>query len=807
MGLQQCSHYAFVVTQRYCFVCDTGVADELCPTCGTPSWLPADDRFTRRADEHLREIIDQAQPAQVETPPPPTPLPPPLPPSGDDLPFSELEARRESTPRTPGRWAPIAAVVVSGIALMSVLAGPSGNAPEDDVVETPPVTAQTTTTVPTPGSSRGLWSPPMGTWVGGFGFSPNRPDILYGPSITGGLLNISPETAIVDSLPDGRLVGVDWENGQVVLIGSEESGSSIESAPLPSPGPQSTLPLLSPNGARLAMIDGNGVPYVWTIGDGSVVSLGDSASTAVGAIKTFSWSPDATLLALNAFQGGYYLWDLTANEVSRTAMPGRAIAVSRNQVAAWGSDGLELREPTGRVLRRWDDLSPGQPEPLLPDGAFDPQQRYLAVRGRVRSEGSPDGLFVLSVIGTSRELLTTDPAQGFAWSGDGRALYWLNGLGLQAWSADPELASATLVGRGSGEPVQRLRVYDPAVSPVGHPQLATTALLERRDGTVYLQTMEGPLLLDSDVELVTIIPAGIPGSMLSVTKGEEDQPMLFSYKYPVESLQTLGNLNSLQLPEGARIVRAIAMTPSDGRFNPDELAATRWYLETDHGSILHGPEAELFTTAAEGTSLGLLGEYAFHVTPDGSAIQTIPVGVGINTVLTAESLEAERILALGTIRRSLFVLVETDDGEVRLWQIPADSELLGTPLFPPAPSITGWAWPVYTAPGSATGGTILTEPDTGPSGELLAARIDGPDGPTTVLVAAPLALESVCGASAGGACVLGTWPGIPLGFSPDGHWLLVGDGDRYVAHSTVGRGSVALPGPPPDDVAWVEAHR
>lgn len=807
MGVRQCSHYAFVVAERYCFVCDTGVEAETCPTCGTPSWLPSDDQLTRRADEHLREIIDKAQPAQVETPPSPTP--PPLPPSGDDLPLSELETRRASTPRAPGRWAPIAAVVVSGIAVMSVLAGPSGNAPEDDIVETPSVTAQTTTTVPSPGSSRGLWSPPMGTWVGGFGFSPNRPDILYGPSITGGLLNISPETAIVDSLPDGRLVGVDWENGRVVLFGSEDSGSSIESAPLPSPGPQSSQPLLSPNGVRLAMVDGNGVPYVWTIGDDSVVSLDASESVAVGAIETFSWSPDATLLALNAFQGGYYLWDFATNEVSRSAMPGKAIAVSRDQVAAWGSDGLELREPSGRVLRRWDDLSPGEPEALLSDGAFDPQQRYLAVRGRVRSEGGPDGLFVLSVIGTSRELLTTDPAQGFAWSGDGSALYWLNDHGLQAWSADPELASATLVGRGSGEPIQRLRIYDPAVSPVGPAQLATTALLERRDGTVYLQTMDGPQLLDSEVELATIIPAGIPGSILSVAKGEDDQPVRLSYKYPVESVQTLGNLNSLQLPESARIVRAIAMTPfdSDGRFSPEELAATRWYLETDHGSILHGPEAELFTTAAEGTSLGLLGGIAFHVTPDGSAIQTIPVGVGINTVLNAESLDAERILALGSIRRSLFVLVATGDGEVRILQVPADSELLGTPLFPPAPSITGWAWPVYTAPGSATAGTILSDPDDGPSGELLAARIDGPDGPITVVVAAPLALESVCGASAGGACVLGTWSGIPLGFSPDGHWLLVGDGDGYVAHSTVGRGSLAMPGTPPDEVAWVEANR
>jgi hypothetical protein len=363
-----------------------------------------------------------------------------------------------------------------------------------------------------------------------------------------------------------------------------------------------------------------------------------------------------------------------------------------------------------------------------------------------------------------------------------------------------------MVDRGAGEVVQRLRVYDPAISPVS-PALTSSALVELRQGSLYLRTMDRLSLLGAEQGLATIIPAGIPGSILSVARGEAEQPVRLSYKYPVESEQTLGNLNTLQLPDEARIITAIALTPfdSDGRFLPEELEATRWYLETDSGSILHGPEAELFTTAAEGSSLSFLGTTAFHVTPDGSAVQTLPAGVVINTVLTAADLEAERILAVGTVRRALFVLVEAADGEVLIWQVPADSELLATPLFPPAPTMTGPAWVVHRSVGSATGGAILTEPDTGPSGELLAVRIDGPDGPITVVIAAPLALESVCGAGAGGACVLGTWSGSPLGFSPDGNWLLVGDGDEYFAVSTVGRGSMVLPDVAPDDVAWVEA--
>jgi hypothetical protein len=337
--------------------------------------------------------------------------------------------------------------------------------------------------------------------------------------------------------------------------------------------------------------------------------------------------------------------------------------------------------------------------------------------------------------------------------------------------------------------------------------LATTALIERRAGTLYLRTMDGPSVLDTEEGPATIIPAGIPGSILSVATGEAERPVTLSYKYPVETELALGNLNSLQLPDDPRIIRAIALTPfdSDGRLLTEELEATRWYLETDSGSILYGPQAERFTTVAVGSSLGLLGGTAFHVTPDGSALQTIPVGFETNTVLIAEDFDAERILAVGTVRRALFVLVATTDGEVLVWQVPADSELLATPLFPQAPSITSWGWVVYSSPGPATGGAILTDPDTGTSGELLATRIDRPDGPITVVMAAPLTLESVCGANAGGACVLTEVPGRPLGFSPDGNWLLVGDGDDYFAVSTVGRGSVVLPDVAPDEVAWVEA--
>ena len=71
-------------------------------------------------------------------------------------------------------------------------------------------------------------------------------------------------------------------------------------------------------------------------------------------------------------------------------------------------------------------------------------------------------------------------------------------------------------------------------------------------------------------------------------------------------------------------------------------------------------------------------------------------------------------------------------------------------------------------------------------------------------MAAPLALESACGTSAAGACVLSETFGSPLGFSPDGNWLLVENGDEYLAVSTVGRGSATLPDAPPDEVAWVE---
>ncbi len=172
-------------------------------------------------------------------------------------------------------------------------------------------------------------------------------------------------------------------------------------------------------------------------------------------------------------------------------------------------------------------------------------------------------------------------------------------------------------------------------------------------------------------------------------------------------------------------------------------------------------------------------------------------------MLTAADLDAERILAVGVVRRTLFVLATDDVGSAQIWQVPGDSPLLTTPFFPVAPSITWYKWSVYTSTEPITGGRILADPDAGPGGELLAAQLDRPNGPITVVLASPLALESVCGALAGGACVVAEISGSPLGFSPDGNWLLIDGNSGYSALSTVGRGSVLISDRVPDDVAWV----
>jgi WD40 repeat protein len=712
---------------------------------------------------------------------------------------------------------PIAAIVVGGIIFLSVLTGPSGLEPEDETPTTQPITAQTTTTVQVPGSSRDVWRPPSGTWVGGFSFSSSRPETLYGPSLTPGLLNIGPDTVIVDALPDGRLVGVDQAGQRVVLIGSGPGAE--ETALLLWPGSESMPPLLSPDGTRLAMIDATGVPFVWTIGTPAdlevstseqLISPRDSAATAVEAIASLTWAPDSSLLALNAFQGGYYLWDLATNSVSRTSTPGRAIAVSNTRVAAWGSTGLELRDLTGRVLRRWDDLLDPFANDLSPsgstlqlEGVFDPLQRYLAVRGQVGPDGN-DGLTVLSMIGTTRQLLTTEPAQGFTWSGDGSGLYWMDSSGLQVWSGDPERASATMLG-GSGEVLNRLRVYDPATSPILHAALHPSSLFEQDEGTMYLRTAEGrELIYGFEQVMATIAPAGVDGFLIAVLAGTDEQPVILANPNRPGTEVIIGALTAQQFPPGARIARALAVSPGDGpEWTFSELGATRWYLEIDDGSILFGPDAGLFTTVAEGSSLNELAGIPFHVTADGSAMQTLPVGTGINNVLTAAKMGVERILAVGVVRRTLFVLAADNGGTAQIWQVPGDSPLLTPPFFPEAPAITSDTWSVYTSTQPVTGGRILADPDTGPMGELLAARLDGPAGPITVLLAAPLALESVCGARAGGACVVTETSGSPLGFSPDGNWLLI-DGDAgYVALSTVGRGRVSVSDTSPDDVAWI----
>ena len=803
------------MADRYCFVCDTTVDSELCPTCETETWRPTAHQAEPRLDDPAH--LPTADPVEPDRPSPPLPpVPVVAPPTGADLPGHEAGAHERERPRTPARLVPIAALVVGGIIFLSVLTGPSGLEPEDETPVTPPITAQTTTTVPAPGSSRDVWRPPTGTWVGGFSFSSSRPETLYGPSLTPGLLDISPDTTIVDALPDGRLVGVDQAEQRVVLIGS---GPSVEeTALLLWPGLESMPPLLSPDGTRLAMIDATGVPFVWTIGTNldaagspsfELTSPRDSAATAVEAIASLAWSPDSSLLALNAFQGGYYLWDLDTNDVSRASMPGRAIAVSRSQVAAWGSAGLELRDLTGRVIRRWDDLlDPSARDPLRTgpvlqtEGAFDPLKRYLAVQGQVGPDGS-DGLTVLSMIGTTRQLLTTEPAQGFAWSGDGSGLYWMDSGGLQVWSADPELASAAMLG-GSGEIFGRLRVYDPATSPIAHPALVTSSLVELRNGEITRRTMNGSETFFTGNEQATIAPADVDGRVLTVAASEPARAVVLADPLNLNAPLVLGNLTTLQLSEGGRVVRAVALSPGDGdTIATGELEATRWYLETDRGSILFGPDGGLFTTVTQGSSLNTLGARAFHVTPDGSAIQTLPTEAGIDTVLTAADLDAERILAVGVIRRTLFVLATDDVGSAQIWQVPGDSPLLTTPFFPVGPSITSDKWLVYTSAGAITGGRILTDPDTGPGGELLAAQLDRPNGPITIVLASPLALESVCGALAGGACVVSETSGSLLGFSPDGNWLLVDSDSGYLALSTVGRGGVLISETVPDDIAWV----
>jgi hypothetical protein len=275
---------------------------------------------------------------------------------------------------------------------------------------------------------------------------------------------------------------------------------------------------------------------------------------------------------------------------------------------------------------------------------------------------------------------------------------------------------------------------------------------------------------------------------------------------PAGGTRVLGTLAGSQFPPGDRLAGSVVVSPAEGNDPTDvELEATRWYLETASGLILYGPDGGRFTTVAEGRSLSTLAGDVFFMTADGSRIQTVPVGGDPELILTAPDLDADGILAFGAMRRALFVLVEGEDGGTHIWQVPADSPLLATPLFPPAPSINSWAWIVYSSGDRVTGGEILVEPDAGPTAELFAARLDFEEGTLTQMIAVPLTIESVCGSAAGGACVVSTLAGRPLGFSPDGNWLLMDDAGRYVAVSSVGRGSVVLPDGAPDEVAWIGA--
>ncbi len=617
---------------------------------------------------------------------------------------------------------------------------------------------------PVPTTSPGppaAFRPAPGTWVGALTFAPERAATLYGRELSPGRLGIGSAT-VVDALPDGRLLAV--RDGRVVVLGTLDQPETV--APLPTPGPFAMPIELSPNGGLVAVLDPEGVPHVWELGAPAPVTVPAGtvpAGKVPGGVDRLFWAPDSSRLLLAA-DGGFYVWEIEGG-VDRPGA-GRAVAISNRQVAVWGSDGLELRDFSGKVARTWAGLGPGESAPGL-EAAFDPAGRFLAVWSAAPENGVVrEGLRVLSVSGDGTELLEGARPSLFAWSGDGGGLYWMNALGLQAWSAHPDLTPATLVGAEAHPQSARLRVYDPATVVMAPPRFRTRHLLELRDGSLAERSRETAAIAEG---VLSVTSAGLPGQVVTVTK--DRRVTLIGIEPPTERL--LGTLSPAQLPAGARLERVVApLLPGE----------SSWYLETSAGEILTGSESGLFTTITKGSSLSRIGTELLYVSGEGTAVRRAAPGRGI----VWEATGADRILGM-TVAGDTLYLLATDGGGARILEFPVDGSRASAG---PAPRV------VYGTEQAVTGGALLASP----AGGWLTARLDAPAGSTTLLLSA----SPACVATGADGCLIGSLPGDLLGFSPDGSWLLVDDYGALSAHSTHGRGRELLDTTAPDQVAWIE---
>ncbi len=657
----------------------------------------------------------------------------------------------EDQRRIRPRWGYAAALVGLAVLVLASLRLPSAmqEVPPEEVADR--ATAQPTTTWTFEPSQRLPWSLEVGSWVGVV-TPQGRVDVLAGNPLPGA----TPQGAVFDVLPNGSSLVID-EDG--LSVWDPELGQHTF-------GPvRGTHAELSPDGGRLAVTSDNALE-VWDIPTGQLLS-----SFPVTPSQSPRWAPDSSLVGTST-EGGFGVWRLGAGEPAASGQ-GRLLAVSQDGVAIWNGSTVELRAFDGRLARSWEGL-------VLPESGraeFDPAGRFLVLEAQQVSEtddvasqtddtasqtddvasqtddvasqtddvaSQARGLWLLEVFGTTQSRLAA--AGPFTWAGDGSAVLYLENGSLQANPVEAGYRAGPLGPRVS-EPVRpedRLRIYDSALRPVG--------AIRYVDGFNHVRhVLEGGLVWP-------------PSSTMS------DPELAAVTRTPL-------------IIEGATRVPVLA-------FDLEDHTATQL---ADHSIYVEGSLGPPFLIQ-DGYSLTALE--GLPVYTDGSSVKAVARSA-VELVLDVRELSEEKVLAVAGVENSLFLLAETG-GRGTLYHVPLWSSVLGPPLrdtrFPEAPPLA-----VMTIEPTVEAGRITVSPDA----STLAITITSPEeGETTSVLWVGRGLPP-CWPMLNNVCHLGTAQGGAVDYSPDGHWLLVRDGEGIGrAYSTRGRGSEDLGVPIGPIAAW-----
>ena len=684
-----------------------------------------------------------------------------------DLAITPTPPESPNVPWRPKPWMIAGTVVVVGLVL-SILTVPSGFQ-QVTTPTPPPVTTTTSTTIPRPGASLPTYPLPKGTWLGLIGtevppktltatfpFLEPADDVMYD-----GSLLIHTSDSYVRVTPDGLHTDL----------------------PMGSPARFVDV-ALSPDGRSLATVDTRATVTVWDLTTNEAIEM--EAVPVVDALADghIYWAPNSVMLGLDAGGEQSFEW-LNDGTLLAGPLPGRLVAVGSTHMALAVSDGLNLTNSiTGLGLGTVELGNTRSTISEIQAGAFDPTGRYLAIDATIAGQGQ--GVWVID-LNDPRQDLVAPSGSVFTWSGDGSALYWTDTTGTFAFpiSSGYRVASVSNQKLHLGD---RLRVYDPALVAAPSLLVRSSDLFELRDGQIGHRSPSGLAVLDPH-------SGGTTTSIVDSTSLNPDLPLLRTVEYEGDGtlalqLTTTGLIEQLVGDlSGYGPVTSVLNAPGYGEF-----------LAADPDGVFRlGPEQTL-DPVMEGWSPGIIGTVPFAVTS--TSIERLPRDGGEpETLLGATGLAgtADILDAVG-IRSEMVILTRSLVGTAGVYWVPGDSTLFGTAILPnsPLPNPTPFSL-VYTPTNDRTfeTGWIVPAED----GQTFALALRYTDGIETVVMTDPNPGQSTCGGQV--VCQHFSFEGRPLGFSPDGAWLLADIDGEYYALSTKGRGSVRFDEAPPDEVTWI----